>query len=124
MSYKLVSGGINHLARIENEVNLMIDLGWEVVGELKTATAEGQTVFVQQMKYTNHHQPTNIPSLLTPKPVLNYPFLAGDTIPPLYVVGDFPPQQTGTSIDNEPRGGCFDPAFKSTPKGRDYDEAQ
>ncbi len=98
MNYKLVSGGINHLARIEKEVNDLTELGWEVVGELKTATAEGQTVFVQQMKYINHHQPLNIPSLLTPKPVLNHPPKVGDTVPQPYVVGDFPFQEGARDI--------------------------
>ena len=65
MKYKLVTGGINQLSKIEAEVNNLTNLGWEVVGELKTAAAEGQTVFVQQMNYVGvaANEPKKLPDV-------------------------------------------------------------
>ncbi len=51
MNYRLIRGGVNQLSSIEAQVNEHIMGGWEPIGELKSAITDGQTVFIQQMKF-------------------------------------------------------------------------
>jgi len=62
MSYKLVRKSVNQLQQLEDEVNLLIGLGWKVIGEVKQSKCDGVPIFVQQMEYNSNH-PKRLPNV-------------------------------------------------------------
>jgi hypothetical protein len=107
MNYKLVTGGINQLVSMETQINQLIDVGWEVVGELKVATAEGQTVFVQQLKYIGPIgiQPSRLPDTSymrnVDQPTDIFPNISNGVVVAPWVVGCSVPEGPANKIIKE-----------------------
>lgn len=59
MSYKLVRQNVNKLQQLEDEVNMLVGLGWKTVGEVKQTICEGTPIFIQQMEF-NINQPKRL----------------------------------------------------------------
>lgn len=48
--YKLVRYGINNVSALEDEVNILIDKGWQPIGVVNIVVADKQTILIQQME--------------------------------------------------------------------------
>lgn len=48
--YKLVRHGINNISQLEDEVNQLIEIGWQPVGVVNVVVADKQTILIQHME--------------------------------------------------------------------------
>lgn len=48
--YKLVRHGINNLSQLEDEVNQLIEIGWQPLGVINVVVADKQTILIQHME--------------------------------------------------------------------------
>lgn len=48
--YKLIKYGVQKISQLEQDVNDLINIGWQPIGEVKLVVVDGQQVLIQQMQ--------------------------------------------------------------------------
>lgn len=56
--YKLVRHGINNIAQLEDEVNQLIEQGWQPIGVVNIVVADKQTILIQHMERGKRNERT------------------------------------------------------------------
>ncbi|PPD51467.1 MAG: hypothetical protein CTY12_07890 [Methylotenera sp.] len=57
--YKLVRHGINNISHMEEEVNQLIEIGWQPIGVVNMVVADKQTILIQHMERGTRNDRTN-----------------------------------------------------------------
>ena len=50
VKYRLVRESINRVAHLEDEVNRLLESGWQPVGSINVVVADKQTILIQHME--------------------------------------------------------------------------